>query len=421
MAIRFIFRCQFCDATPDPLTQLSLVTAMRESTWGAYQDALPGRWLIFHARGLYGPARYACPEHRGDLVAYLREHYQAESDFTSGSDRHTNPAWRTPTPITHGTRRRDAKAAGAHEPVMTNPSNVIETERLTKRYGSSRGIEDISLTVLPGEVFGFLGPNGAGKTTTIQTLLDLLHPTSGSARLFGLDSHRDSLAIRARIGNLPGDFACDPRRTGREIVEHFAALRGTRGLGRAAALAERFSADLDRPVGHLSRGNRQKIGLIQALFHEPELLILDEPTGELDPLMQEQFHELDGVRSTLAESRSCCPLMTSTRSSGCAIASRSSATGGFIGVERIANLARRRYRHVKVEFTEPVVALDLLALPGLRELETDGTVARFGVAPDDLDGVIKELARHTIVDLELAHPSLEEIFLTYYADEQQAA
>ena len=303
---------------------------------------------------------------------------------------------------------------------MINTSNVIETERLTKRYGSSRGIEDISLTVLPGEVFGFLGPNGAGKTTTIRTLLDLLHPTSGSARLFGLDSHRDSLAIRARIGNLPGDFACDPRRTGREVIEHFAALRGMRGLGRSAALAERFSADLDRPVGHLSRGNRQKIGLIQALFHEPELLILDEPTGGLDPLMQEQFHALmaeehgRGITILLSshdldEVERLCDRVAIIRD------------GRLIGVEHIADLARRRYRHVKVEFAEPVAASDLRALPGLRELDTDGTVARFGVAPDDLDGVIKELARHTIVDLELAHPSLEEIFLTYYADEQQAA
>ena len=169
---------------------------------------------------------------------------------------------------------------------------VIETDRLTKRYGAARGIEEISLTVARGEVFGFLGPNGAGKTTMIRTLLDLLHPTSGSARLFGLDSRRDSLAIRARLGNLPGEFACDPRRTGREIVTLFAALRGMHDLGRARELAERFHADLDRPVGHLSRGNRQKIGLIQALFHAPELLILDEPTGGLDPLMQEEFHKV---------------------------------------------------------------------------------------------------------------------------------
>src|SRR5512132_3970188 len=128
---------------------------------------------------------------------------------------------------------------------------VIETDRLTKRYGRSRGIDELSLTVGAGEIFGFLGPNGAGKTTTIRTLLDLLHPTSGSARLFGLDSRRDRAAIHARLGNLPGDFACDPRVTGRELIAFFADLRGLRDHGRADSLAARFRADLDRPLGEL--------------------------------------------------------------------------------------------------------------------------------------------------------------------------
>jgi ABC-2 type transport system ATP-binding protein len=155
---------------------------------------------------------------------------------------------------------------------------VIETDSLTKHYGASRGIEDITMTVAPGEVFGLLGSNGAGKTTMIRTLLDLQHPTSGTARVFGLDSRRESLAIRTRLGNLPGDFTCDTTITGRAFLGYCAAIRGMDDLGDAPALAERFEADLDRPVGDLSRGNRQKIGLIQALFHEPELLILDEPT-----------------------------------------------------------------------------------------------------------------------------------------------
>ena len=146
---------------------------------------------------------------------------------------------------------------------------VIETDRLTKRYGGSRGIDDVSIGVEQGEVYGFLGPNGAGKTTTIRTLLDLLHPTSGSARLFGLDSRRESREIRARLGNLPGDFTCDPALTGRELLRFCAEARGMRGLGSASALAQRFEADLDRRIGDLSRGNRQKVGLIQALFHDP--------------------------------------------------------------------------------------------------------------------------------------------------------
>jgi ABC-2 type transport system ATP-binding protein len=169
---------------------------------------------------------------------------------------------------------------------------VIETEGLSKFYGSRRGIEGVTLTVERGEVFGFLGPNGAGKTTTIRTLLDLLHPSAGSARLFGLDSRRESVAIRARLGNLPGDFGYGGKAGGREALALLARLRGSGGLGRAEQLAERFHADLERPLSELSRGNRQKVGLILALFHSPELLILDEPTSGLDPLQIREVRQL---------------------------------------------------------------------------------------------------------------------------------
>jgi ABC-2 type transport system ATP-binding protein len=291
---------------------------------------------------------------------------------------------------------------------------VIETAGLTKRYGTSRGIEDVTLCVLRGEVFGFLGPNGAGKTTTIRTVLDLLHPTSGSARVFGIDSRAETVAIRARLGNLPGEFAFDPRRTGREIVELFAALRGMSGTGRAEALAERFSADLDRPLGHLSRGNRQKIGLIQALFHEPELLILDEPTGGLDPLMQEQFHEViaeeraSGTTVLLSshdldEVQRLCDRVAIIRD------------GRLVAVEHVADLMQRRRRHVTVQFAGAVDVFEIADLAGVRDVVPDGDRLQFSVEAGALDGVIKALARHPIADLELAHPSLEEIFLTYYA------
>ena len=131
---------------------------------------------------------------------------------------------------------------------------VIETSRLTKRYGEQRGLEDVTLSVEGGEVFGFLGPNGAGKTTTVRTLLDLLHPTAGTARIFGLDSRSDSVEIRARLGNLPGEFSFEPRLTGREAIALFAGLRGTSGFGRGEVLAERLQADLDRPIGHRKQG-----------------------------------------------------------------------------------------------------------------------------------------------------------------------
>ena len=291
-------------------------------------------------------------------------------------------------------------------------SAVIETDRLTKRYGEARGIEDVTLRVEAGEVFGFLGPNAAGKTTTIRTLLDLLHPTSGTACLFGLDSRRDSLAIRARLGNLPGDFSYDPRLTGRELLSFLAEVRGVEGLGRAPVLAERFEADLERPLGSLSRGNRQKIGLIQALFHGPELLILDEPTTGLDPLMQEEF--LDLVREErdvgttvfissheLDEVQRACDRVGVIRE------------GRLVTVEDVADLIGRAYRHVTIEFAGPVDESEFRRLAGVSELVAADSRITFKVE-GDLDPVVKAAARHAVRDLEVTRPTLEEVFLTYY-------
>ena len=290
---------------------------------------------------------------------------------------------------------------------------VIETHELTKRYVRARGIEGVSMAVEHGEVFGFLGPNGAGKTTTIRTLLDLLHPTSGTATIFGLDSRRDSRAIRARIGNLPGDFAYDPRLTGHELVSFLAELRGMRDLGRAPELAERFQADIDRPLGELSRGNRQKIGLVQCAFHDPELLVLDEPSSGLDPLMQEEFlafvaeerargrtvflssHELDEVQRA-------CDRVAIIRE------------GRLVAVESVDDVTRRSYRHVVLEFAERVDSDEFRRIPGVSGLVQNGRRLTFR-AEGDIDPVIKAAARHTVSELELGRPTLEEIFLTYYA------
>jgi ABC-2 type transport system ATP-binding protein len=293
---------------------------------------------------------------------------------------------------------------------------VIETHELTKRYGAARGIEDVSMTVEAGEVFGFLGPNGAGKTTTIRTLLDLLHPTSGSATIFGLDSRRDSLAIRARLGNVPGDFAYDPRMTGGELVSFLADLRGVGDLGRAGELAERFRADMDRPLGELSRGNRQKVALVQAAFHDPELLVLDEPSSGLDPLMQEEFlafvaeerrrgrtvflssHELDEVQRA-------CDRVAIIRD------------GRLVAVESVEDVTGRSYRHVTIEFARPVDPAEFRAIEGVSGLAVAGrrlTFKLFGA----VDPVIKAAAHHTVTELELSRPTLEEIFLTYYGDQR---
>jgi ABC-2 type transport system ATP-binding protein len=289
---------------------------------------------------------------------------------------------------------------------------VIELDRLTKRYGAARGIDDLTMSVERGEVFGFLGPNGAGKTTTIRTLLDLLHPTSGRARVFGLDSRREREAIHARLGNLPGDFAYDPRLSGRELLTFLAELRGVRGLGRAEALAERFQADLDRPLGELSRGNRQKIGLVQAAFHDPELLVLDEPTSGLDPLMQEAFltfvreerqrgrtvflssHDLDEVERV-------CDRVGIIRD------------GRLAAIENVEEITGRAYRHVTLEFADRVDPDEFGRLPGVIDLEPKGRRIAFK-ATGELDPIIKAAARHTLTDIELVRPTLEEVFLTYY-------
>ncbi|HET8861734.1 MAG TPA: ABC transporter ATP-binding protein [Solirubrobacterales bacterium] len=291
---------------------------------------------------------------------------------------------------------------------------VIETEGLTKLYGRARGIEDVTFSVEAGEVFGLLGPNGAGKTTAIRTLLDLLHPTSGSATIFGLDSRRQSVAIRARLGNLPGDFGYGKRASGREALELLARLRGVPTLDRAEALAQRFRADLDRRLGELSRGNRQKVGLILALFHEPDLLILDEPTSGLDPLMQEEFLAL--VREE--RERGCAVLISSHELDEVErVCDRVGIIrdGRLIAVERVADLLGKTQRRVSVEFSEQVDLEQLRLLPGVSDLVAEDGRVYFHVS-GDLDAVVKAISRHTVADLEFAHPTLEEVFLTYYED-----
>jgi ABC-2 type transport system ATP-binding protein len=266
---------------------------------------------------------------------------------------------------------------------------VIETQGLTKLYGKARGIDDVTMSVAPGEVFGFLGPNGAGKTTTIRTLLDLIHPSSGSARIFGLDSRRESVAIRARLGNLPGDFGYGREATGREALALLAKLRGLDGGGRAEQLARRFRADLDRPLGQLSRGNRQKVGLILASFHAPELLILDEPTSGLDPLMQEEFLEFVAEE----RERGCAVFISSHELDEVQrICDRVGIVraGRLIAVERIDDLLARSQRRnrVEVEFERPVELEDVRAIPG-------------------------------VVGAAYAHETLEEVFLAYYGEREE--
>jgi ABC-2 type transport system ATP-binding protein len=292
---------------------------------------------------------------------------------------------------------------------------ALETERLTKFYGADRGIEDVTMRVEEGEVFGFLGPNGAGKTTTIRTVLDFLHPSGGSARIFGLDSHRERVQAHARLGNLPGDFGYGKHSTGREAIQLVARLRGVGELDHAEQLADRFRATLDRPLGELSRGNRQKVGLILALFHRPDLLILDEPTSGLDPLIQEEFlslmrEERDRGRSIfissheLDEIERMCDRVAIIRE------------GRLAAIEKVSQLFAKTARRGTAEFGERVPTEELRRCPGVTDLQIDGRRATFRVAgpPGPL---LELLAQYQVSDLELTHPTLEEVFLGYYRDQ----
>jgi len=296
-------------------------------------------------------------------------------------------------------------------------SVAIETEGLTKRYGrKARGIEDVNLVVAPGEVFGFLGPNGAGKTTTIRTLLGFLRPTGGRARVFGLDVRRESVEIRARVGNLPGEFALEDRMTGEGLLKFFARLRGVNDLSYAHELAERLGADLRRPMRRLSRGNKQKIGLVQAMFHRPPLLILDEPTGGLDPLVQEEF--LDIVEETKAEGRTVF-FSSHVLSEVERVCDRVGIIrdGRLVTVEPTHALVDKAFRHVRLTFDGPVDREPFEKLHGVEDLEVEGSKALFTLyeTPDEM---VKLAARHRLISLEYERPSLEEIFLTYYGNQE---
>lgn len=295
-------------------------------------------------------------------------------------------------------------------------SLAIETRKLTKTYGKSRGIEDVDLRVAPGEVFGFLGPNGAGKTTTIRTLLGFLRPTGGRGEVFGLDILKESVEVRARVGNLPGEFTLEDRMTGEGLLKFFARLRGVKDLGHAHELAERLGADLHRPMRRLSRGNKQKIGLVQAMFHRPPLLILDEPTGGLDPLVQEEFLDIiEEVRAegrtvffsshNLAEVERVCDRVGIIRS------------GRIAAVETTETLVDKSFRHVVLIFADDVDPRPFEILPGVRGLKADGKKVSFTLY-DDLDEMVRLAAKHRLVNMEYERPSLEEVFLTYYGNHE---
>jgi ABC-2 type transport system ATP-binding protein len=292
---------------------------------------------------------------------------------------------------------------------------VIRTEKLTKSYGSHRGIIEVDLEVEKGEVFGFLGPNGAGKTTTIRVLLDLIRPTSGKAYVFGIESSADPTAIHRRIGYLPGEFALYDRLTGRQTLEYFGNLRG--GVDRAyqARLIERFDLDPGRRFREYSKGNKQKVGLVAALQHKPELLMLDEPTAGLDPLVQQTFFELlreqikDGATvflssHILSEVERSCDRVAIIRE------------GRLVQVDRVDALRDLAHHQVELRFVGKPPAADFAKLPGVSDVVVEDHLLRLRVF-GSITPIVMAAARLGVTDFLSREPSLEETFLAQYGRE----
>ena len=296
---------------------------------------------------------------------------------------------------------------------------IIRTERLTKSYGEHRGIVDVDLEVQAGEVFGFLGPNGAGKTTTIRTLLDLIRPTSGKAFVFDIETTVDPVSIHKRIGYIPGEFTLYDRLTGAQTIQYFANLRG--GVDRAYrdSLVQRLDIDPSRKFKELSKGNKQKIGLVIALQHKPELLVLDEPTSGLDPLVQQSFYEL--VREAQAEGRTVflsSHILSEVEKTCDRVAII--RDGRLVKVDRVEALRDLAHHQVELRFAGAVPAAEFAALPGVSELQaTDHTLTMRvsgSIAP-----VVRAAAAYELVDFVSREPSLEETFLAQYGDQPVAA
>jgi ABC-2 type transport system ATP-binding protein len=298
-------------------------------------------------------------------------------------------------------------------------TDVVSLQGLTKSYGRARGVVDLDLTVRSGEVFGFLGPNGAGKTTTIRTMLDLIRPTSGRAHIFGLDVRADGVAIRRRVGYLPGDLRLYEALTPRELLSYFGALRRLPTLAEGEGLAARFDLELDRPVAALSRGNRQKVGLVQAFMHRPELLVLDEPTSGLDPLVQQTFYEL--ARETVADGRTVF-LSSHVLSEVQHVADRVALVrdGRLVLVDSVENLRARARARVEVTFAVPPPEDAFAGLPGVRVLERRGDVVLFTLE-GEIDPLLKALARHRVVALDSREANLEDVFLSLYRPDDRRA
>ena len=295
---------------------------------------------------------------------------------------------------------------------------VIKVEDLCKQYPNGRGIHGISLSVEEREIFGFLGPNGAGKSTTIRTLMGFLHPDSGRASILGHDVVRDGLGVRREVGYLPSDFAMYSELSGEQNIGFSLQVRGRpERMEWARQLAKRLEVDLTPRIRTLSHGQKQKVAIVGALAHDPQVLILDEPTIGLDPLAQEDFRSL--LREQVAGGKTVF-MSSHVLSEVEQLCDRIAiiSDGRIVTTDTVTGLKKQRLKRVSVEFAGAVPALAGVA--GITELKQDGRRAHFTVT-GSLDPLLAVLAGGHIIDLTVQDPSLEEIFRTFYADRQVQA
>jgi ABC-2 type transport system ATP-binding protein len=298
--------------------------------------------------------------------------------------------------------------------VQTERELAIQVQGLTKSYGKVRALRGIDLEVKRGEIFGFLGPNGAGKTTTIRCLLDSIRPDGGKALLLGLDPQVDPVAVQARTGYLPGEMAFYDNLTVERQLRFFSDIRSGRAeWGYVRQLAARLDLDLKPQVKNLSKGNKQKIGVIQALMHRPELLLLDEPTSGLDPLMQQEVLSLLREANTAGATVFFSSHIMSEVEN---VAGRVAIirAGEIVEVAGTESLTRRTLNRLTVRFKQAVDVAALGNLPGVKLLSQVGQTAVTLQVAGDMEALVQALGRLPVLDLETERPSLEDVFLTYY-------
>ena len=297
-------------------------------------------------------------------------------------------------------------------------SVVIQTQNLTKYYGKSRGIENLDLEIYQGEIFGLLGPNGAGKTTTCRLLLDLIRKTSGEAKVFDLDIHHHSTEIRQRIAYLPGDLGLFQNKTARRNLQYLLGLYENHiPIRRIEELAEIFGLDLDRKVKELSKGNKQKVGIVLVLAPKVDLLILDEPTSGLDPLITAEFYKI--LHEQQEETGSTVLLSSHLLGEVEKVAHRVGIIreGSIVEVATVQQLKRMAMKEIKVEFATKVALQkfsDQLPSKIVESVILDETHASFMITREELTNILELLSKSEILDIDVTSPALEDIFLKYY-------